>query len=206
MSVKTQPYDPLPLTLTELPPSRLWMELAEGRAGSEDAEGNPGMVGSEPAEGRLGSEPAEGRLGSEPAEGRLGSEPAEGRLGTPVVHTVRPLLDEAVTDPPPCEVVMLPEPSMVAGMGSAGVAGELSHCDRLGADVDTPGKVGSDPTAGSGEAARSDVGFGSDGVATAPTLAPLGNAPTTPSAAAESPAAPAAIMVILFFTFIIPLV
>jgi hypothetical protein len=193
-------------------PGMAGTELAEGRPGSEPAEGSPGMAGTELAEGRPGSEPAEGSpgmAGTEPPEGRLGAPGrlgTPGRLGKPVVHTVRPLFDEAVTDPPPCELVTLPDPSVVMGIGSAGVAGVLSHCDPLGTDVEPPGKVGSDPAPGSGDTARSDVGFGSDGVVAGLTLAPLGNAPTTPSATAVRPAAPAAIVVTLFFTFIFPLV
>ena len=207
--------------LAEGRPGMVGMELAEGRFGSELAEGRPGMVGMELAEGRLGSELAEGRpgmVGIELAEGRLGSELAEGRLGAPgrlgtpgrlgkpVVHTVKPLFDDAVTDPPPCEVVTLPDPSVLTGIGSAGVAGVFSHLDPLGTDVETPGKVGSDPAPGSGDAARSEVGFGSEGVAAGLMLAPLGNAQTTPKATAVSPAALAATVVTRLLTFMFSLV
>jgi hypothetical protein len=203
--------------LAEGSPGTLGMEPADGRLGSELAEGSPGTLGMEPADGRLGSELAEGSpgtLGMEPADGRLGSELAEGspgtlgmepadgrlgtlgRLGTPVVQTFTPLLDEPVTDPPPYGVVTFPDPPAVAGIGSAGVAGVPTHCDPVGMEVGIPGSVGSDPAPRSDAALGSDAGIGSDGVATGPTLAPLGNAPATPSAAAVMPAAPAAIAVI----------
>src|ERR1700733_718043 len=218
-------YEPLPLIVNENPPSRLGSELAEGspgtlgieladgRLGSELADDKLGTLGIEPADGRPGSELAEGSpgtLGIEPAVGRPGSELADGklgtlvRLGTPVVQTFTPPLDDPVTDPPPYEVVTFPEPPAVAGIGRAGVAGVPTHCDPVGMEVGVPGSVESDPAPGSAAALGSDAGIGSDGVATGPTLASLGNSPATPSAIAVMPAPPATTVVIRLLRVICP--
>lgn len=121
-------------------------------------------------------------------------------------QTFTPLLDDAVTDPPPYEVVTFPEPPAVAGIGGPGGTGVPTHCDPVGMDVGIPGSVGSDPAPGSDAALGNDAGIGSDaGVATGPTLAPLGNAPAIPSASAVMPAALAAIVVIRILRVICPL-
>jgi hypothetical protein len=207
---------------SELNEGRPGIELVEGRPGSEPSEGRPG---SEPSDGRPGIELAPGRLGrlgpelpgleggagtelaagtlgSEGADGRPGTEPVDGRLGSEggVTQTCRPLVLDAVTEPPPPGVVRLPPPDAVTGLGRAGVVGVLTHLvpvgkvgrevGRPGTEVGRPGsEVGSD--VGTPGMAGRDEAPGTDGSERPLWLAPLGKTLAAPIAMAATPAAPA---------------
>jgi hypothetical protein len=112
--------------------------------------------------------------GTELADGRPGSE-----VGNPdgaVTQAVTPLLLEAVTDPDPADVVALPPPVALTGLGVDGAAGVLMHCEPEGADA-----------GGTGSEERLGTAVG----ATALWLAALGNALAATAATAATPAAPA---------------
>jgi hypothetical protein len=197
-------------------PGRLGSELMEGRPGIElfvgrlGSELRDGTLGREPTDGSPEPEPVLGRPGSLGTEvsdpeggvgtaGRLGTEPAAGRLGTDggVTQICSPLLLEAVRDPAPAEEVTLALPDVVAGVGTVGVVGVLTHCFPVGSVGNDVGRLGTDV----GSDVGSDVGRpGTAGRDDAPGaagnesplwLAPLGKALAAPMAMAATPAAPA---------------